>query len=107
MQQPGAMRFFNVPVDPDALGIPEYRDIIKEPLDLGTISETLVAGGYPDPPAVKAAVAKVWANCRAFNGEDSPVTAAATMILVDDGVIGLDDPVVRLLLLYAHTYIFR
>lgn len=27
--------------------------------------------------------------------QSKPVTAAATMILVDDGLIGLDDPVVR------------
>lgn len=27
--------------------------------------------------------------------QSKPVTAAATMILVDDGAIGLDDPVVR------------
>jgi len=28
---------FRIPVDPEALGIPDYLDIIKKPMDMGTI----------------------------------------------------------------------
>jgi hypothetical protein len=30
-------QIFHNPVDPDRLGIPDYFDIVKEPIDLGTI----------------------------------------------------------------------
>lgn len=32
---------FNSPVDPDALGLPDYFEIIKHPMDLGTIRKGL------------------------------------------------------------------
>jgi hypothetical protein len=34
------------PVDPVALGIPTYFDVIKTPMDLGTVSARLARGGY-------------------------------------------------------------
>ena len=35
---------FRAPVDPIALGIPDYLDIIKKPMDLGTIEKKLRKG---------------------------------------------------------------
>jgi len=38
---------FNQPVDPIALNIPDYFDVIKQPMDLGTIKVNLLPAGTP------------------------------------------------------------
>ena len=40
---------FPIPVDPVALQIPDYFDVVKEPMDLSTIKEKLNNGDYKDP----------------------------------------------------------
>ncbi|MCL4122459.1 UNVERIFIED_CONTAM: hypothetical protein GTU68_034122, partial [Idotea baltica] len=40
---------FRQPVDPQTLGIPDYFDIIKKPMDLSTIKRRLDTGYYNDP----------------------------------------------------------
>lgn len=39
---------FNQPVDPIALGIPNYFDVIKEPMDLGTIQVIDFSSNIPN-----------------------------------------------------------
>ena len=74
MELPSAWPF-NEPVDVEALGIPEYLDIIETPMDLGTIARRLEVGPaegweaveYAGPEAVLWDVELVWANCKQFN----------------------------------------
>ncbi|KAF4110440.1 hypothetical protein G5714_009692 [Onychostoma macrolepis] len=40
---------FRQPVDPTALGIPDYFDIVKNPIDLSTIKRKLDTGQYQEP----------------------------------------------------------
>uniref|UniRef100_A0A1A8FN11 histone acetyltransferase n=1 Tax=Nothobranchius korthausae TaxID=1143690 RepID=A0A1A8FN11_9TELE len=40
---------FRQPVDPQLLGIPDYFDIVKNPMDLSTIKRKLDTGQYEDP----------------------------------------------------------
>jgi E1A/CREB-binding protein len=40
---------FRTPVDPEQLGIPDYFDIIKNPMDLQTIKDGLDQGKYKNP----------------------------------------------------------
>jgi hypothetical protein len=40
---------FKTPVDPKALGIPEYLNIVQEPMDLKTMEDTLRREGYAHP----------------------------------------------------------
>ena len=78
MQLSAAQAFFNEPVDPDALGIPEYKTVIKNPVDLGTISDNVQRGGfYSSPAQVAAEVRRVWANAIEFNGPGHEVSKAA------------------------------
>ena len=36
-----AAKIFHKPVDPDRLGIPDYFEVVKDPIDLGTIKQRL------------------------------------------------------------------
>ncbi|KAH7057737.1 hypothetical protein BKA57DRAFT_385108, partial [Linnemannia elongata] len=58
---------FAVPVDPIALGIPTYFDIIKRPMDFGTIEKKLIAGEYNSGEEVILDVRLVFSNCATFN----------------------------------------
>ena len=60
-------KFFLSPVDPVALGIPTYFDIIKDPMDLGTINSKLERGRYASPEEFEADVRLVLHNCFLFN----------------------------------------
>lgn len=101
-QRPEALAFQR-PVDPDALGIPHYRNIIQHPMDLGTIDVKLAItasaakGGKPTEKTKaapqwnldvsrdfyatveqwEADVKLVFANCLQFNGPDHPVSQSA------------------------------
>ncbi|KAI3805155.1 hypothetical protein L1987_27265 [Smallanthus sonchifolius] len=61
---------FNIPVDPVALGIPDYFDIIKTPMDFGTIRNNLENGlKYMNPADVYKDVQYIWYNCLIYNKE--------------------------------------
>ncbi|WOG82572.1 hypothetical protein DCAR_0101737 [Daucus carota subsp. sativus] len=59
---------FNVPVDPDLLGIPDYYDIIDTPMDFGTIRKNLEDGvKYVNSEDVFRDVQLIWQNCSKYN----------------------------------------
>ena len=64
---------FLAPVDSVALGIPDYFDIIKEPMDLGTISSKLSSGQYSCQTDFEADLVLVWNNALSYNSPNSPV----------------------------------
>ncbi|DBB03841.1 TPA: hypothetical protein ACH3X1_012936 [Trebouxia sp. C0004] len=78
---------FNQPVDPEALGIPNYRDVVKQPMDLGTIHSKLFVGEqqkwqrceYKTAREVYRDVSVVWDNCVLYNSRevDKPTREAA------------------------------
>ena len=39
---------FNNPVDPVELGLPDYFEVIKKPMDLGTVKKNVDQGSYHD-----------------------------------------------------------
>lgn len=60
--------WFAQPVDPEALGIPHYREVIAEPMDFSTIRARLDDGHYDGEPAeFKRHVLLVFANAKTFN----------------------------------------
>lgn len=77
MKHPLAIAYFNFPVDPVALNLPDYFTIIKCPMDLGTVTKRLAGGAYPNPQVMLSNVRLVWDNCRAYNDPSSEVCAAA------------------------------
>jgi hypothetical protein len=59
--------FFGEPVDPVALGIPTYHQVIKEPMDLKTIRRRLEADEINSPEKFARLVRLVFENAMMFN----------------------------------------
>ena len=62
---------FGKPVDPVALHIPDYFDIIKEPMDFGTIKERLDKKQYATAGDFAYDMRLVFDNCALYNTADS------------------------------------
>uniref|UniRef100_A0A0D9X3N1 Bromo domain-containing protein n=1 Tax=Leersia perrieri TaxID=77586 RepID=A0A0D9X3N1_9ORYZ len=61
---------FNTPVDPVALGIPDYFDVIDTPMDFGTICQNLERGDkYMNSEDVYKDVQFIWDNCTKYNSK--------------------------------------
>ena len=58
---------FPSPVDAEAMGIPEYLEIVKEPMDLSTVEEKLREGRYETPAHFHADIIKILNNSYLFN----------------------------------------
>ncbi|SMQ46124.1 unnamed protein product [Zymoseptoria tritici ST99CH_3D1] len=64
---------FLAPVDPVALNIPNYRQIIKHPMDLGTMTQKMKQGLYGKASEVKKDFDLMIENCISFNPVGNPV----------------------------------
>ncbi len=80
MQHPKNMEVFNKPVDPVALGIPNYFLVIKSPMDLGTIKSRLQRGDYRDMEDIVADIALVFENAVLFNPSQHIVHIVAKLL---------------------------
>ncbi|KAJ3372619.1 hypothetical protein GGF31_001639 [Allomyces arbusculus] len=67
---------FLVPVDPVALQIPQYFDIIKYPMDFGTIKTKIKNRAYASMAQFVRDVQLVYDNCFTFNRPGEPVYVA-------------------------------
>lgn len=72
---------FRQPVDPSALGIPDYFDIIKKPMDLSTIKRKLDTGQYTDPWDYVDDVWLMFDNAWIYNRKTSRVYRYCTKVL--------------------------
>ncbi|XP_060596521.1 bromodomain-containing protein 3-like [Ruditapes philippinarum] len=63
---------FHCPVDPAKLGLPDYFDIIKHPMDLGTIKQRLESQYYTSAKECIQDFNQMFTNCYIYNkpGED-------------------------------------
>jgi len=70
---------FHAPVDPDKLGLPDYFDIIKNPMDLGTIKKRLESNYYHSAKECMSDFNRMFTNCYLYNkpGEDVVLMAQA------------------------------
>lgn len=62
---------FHVAVDAEKLCIPDYHEIIKNPMDFGTIKEKLATSSYTKCQEFCNDVELVFSNCIRYNGESS------------------------------------
>ena len=73
--------WFADPVDPVGMGIPHYAEIIKTPMDFGTIKGKYKGGRYASAEAFAADVRLVFRNATTFNtGADEPGHVAAVQL---------------------------
>lgn len=82
MANPKAAPFL-APVDPVLLGIPDYFQVIKEPMDLGTIRQNLEGGYYDDTSVFADHVRLVFKNAMLYNAAHSQVHIFAVKLLED------------------------
>ncbi|KAF0714262.1 Aste57867_3977 [Aphanomyces stellatus] len=73
--------FFNTPVDVVRLKCPTYFDIVKNPMDLGTIKQELVALTYSSAEDVAHDIRLVFQNAMLFNPQGHVVHEAAVILL--------------------------
>ena len=66
---------FKDPVDTILLGIPDYFDIIKKPMDLGTIRERFENDFYRSSDEAMADISQVFANCFKYNNPELDIVA--------------------------------
>ncbi|XP_052175006.1 transcription factor GTE10-like [Diospyros lotus] len=68
---------FNSPVDVVKLKIPDYFNVIKHPMDLGTVKNKLLESKYPSPLGFAADVRLTFDNAQTYNppGNDVHVMA--------------------------------
>ncbi|XP_039629789.1 CREB-binding protein-like isoform X3 [Polypterus senegalus] len=71
---------FRQPVDPQFLGIPDYFDIVKNPMDLSTIKRKLDTGLYKDPWQFADDVWLMFSNAWLYNKKTSRVYKCCTKL---------------------------
>ena len=74
---------FYKPVDTTLLELHDYRKVIKQPLDLGTIKNKLENRGYESHLAFAADMRLIFTNCYKYNPADHDVVAMARKLQVN------------------------
>ena len=83
MSHPQNLNIFNQPVDPVALGLPDYLDRIKRPMDLRTIRSQLRCRHYRQMSSFIADVELVFQNAMAYNAASTQVHRMARTLLLE------------------------
>ena len=73
---------FNVPVDPEELGLPDYFEVIKKPMDLGSVQKKLEKGEYHAIADFQAHVNLSFDNAMTYNEKGSVVYDMANELKV-------------------------
>lgn len=68
---------FYKPVDAESLGLHDYHDIIKQPMDLGTIKQKMENREYHSPEEFASHVRVIFTNCYKYNPPDHDVVGMA------------------------------
>ncbi|KAM9338031.1 bromodomain-containing protein 3-like isoform 2-T2 [Symphorus nematophorus] len=68
---------FYKPVDTEALGLHDYHDIIKYPMDLSTVQKKMEGGQYLDAQGFAADVRLIFSNCYKYNPPQHVVVTQA------------------------------
>lgn len=64
-------------MDAELLGLHDYFDIIKKPMDLGTVKQKMDGRAYRNAAEFAADVRLIFTNCYKYNPPDHDVVAMA------------------------------
>ncbi|XAR56486.1 hypothetical protein NMG60_11037000 [Bertholletia excelsa] len=83
---------FNKPVDAKALGLRDYHDIIKHPMDLGTIKTRLSKNWYKSPREFAEDVRLTFQNAMTYNpkGQDVHVMAEELLNIFEERWVSIE-----------------
>ncbi|XP_064615943.1 bromodomain-containing protein 3-like isoform X3 [Liolophura sinensis] len=68
---------FYKPVDASSLGLHDYHDVIKKPMDLGTVKKKMEGREYKNPQDFAEDVRLIFTNCYRYNPPESDVVNMA------------------------------
>ena len=71
---------FLEPVDVEGLGLTDYYDIVKVPMDLGTVKKNLINNKYNTNQDVINDLNLIWSNCKLYNLSGSDIYNIADMM---------------------------
>jgi E1A/CREB-binding protein len=77
---------FNCPVDPVELGLPDYYDIIKKPMDLGSVQKRLENGAYHAIEDFQRDCQLTFENAMTYNEDGSVVYDMAKELKIKCGI---------------------
>lgn len=88
---------FNTPVDPEALGLHDYFDVIKHPMDLGTVKSRLNMNWYKSPREFAEDVRLSFSNAMTYNpkGQDVHVMAEQLSKIFEEKWSVIEDDYMR------------
>jgi bromodomain-containing factor 1 len=66
------------PVNPVKLGIPDYFEVIKEPMDLSTVEKNLKMYQYSTMNQFHADINRIWFNSYRYNQKGSDIYKLTT-----------------------------
>jgi hypothetical protein len=69
----GTFLFLAQPVDWVKLNIPDYPNIIKNPMDFGTVKNKMQANQYSNADEAFADMRLVFSNCRLYNKPETDI----------------------------------
>ena len=87
-----ARNYFGEPVDAVAFHLPDYHDVIKRPMDLGTVSKKLKGGAYGSGDDFAADVRLVFQNAMWYNPPADAIHLAARRLLATFDALYSGDP---------------
>lgn len=64
---------FLEPVDVEGLGLTDYLEIVKNPMDISTIKKKLKLNNYNSLQEVFSDLNLIWSNCKLYNQEGSEI----------------------------------
>lgn len=76
----GISKVFSKPVDPKTDNCPDYLEIIKKPMDLGTVRKNLNNDKYTSVREWRRDMDLIWENARIFNGDTSIINKCAEQL---------------------------
>lgn len=64
-------------MDAELLGLHDYFDIIKKPMDLGTVKEKMDSRAYESAAEFAVDIRRIFSNCYKYNPPEHDVVAMA------------------------------